>query len=323
VSARRTPLFIALVALVPALIAADRWAAAASDGERPPSVLVVTAHPDDESIFAGLIYAVVHRLGGSVDLAVMTDGAGGFRYASLAEPIYGLRLTDERVARANLPRIRQRELFAAADILGIGSLHFFDQPDLAYTEDARAVLEQQWDAAEVRTRLGGLLERGRYELVVVPLPTAATHGAHQAAAILTLEAVAALPQAERPAILGGASARRGPTEPAFAGQPGFPITRVPPGRPVLVFDRTAKIDLQAGLDSRTIVDWVMAAHKSQGRSQGPTEEELELYSEFAQNDDAAVALAEALFARLARPEPGHASSEIHPPRWYGVCPVDP
>jgi hypothetical protein len=97
---------------------------------------------------------------------------------------------------------------------------------------------------------------------------------------------------------------------------------VPPERPVLVFDRTTKIDLQAGLDSRTIVDWVMAAHKSQGRSQGPTEEELELYFEFAQNDAAADARAEALFARLARPEAERAAA-IHPPRWYGVCPVDP
>jgi hypothetical protein len=89
-----------------------------------------------------------------------------------------------------------------------------------------------------------------------------------------------------------------------------------------VFDRTMKIDARAGLDSRTIVDWVMAAHKSQGRSQGPTEEELELYFEFAQNDDPADARAEALFARLARPEAERAAA-VRSPRWYGVCPVEP
>jgi hypothetical protein len=89
-----------------------------------------------------------------------------------------------------------------------------------------------------------------------------------------------------------------------------------------VFDRAVKIDVRAGLDSRTIVDWVMAAHKSQGGSQGPTEEELELYFEFAQNDAAADARAEVLFARLARPEAEQAAA-IHRPRWYGVCPVEP
>ena len=49
-----------------------------------PRILLVTAHPDDDAAFTGLVYQVTHQLGGVVDLAMVTDGSGGVRYATLA-----------------------------------------------------------------------------------------------------------------------------------------------------------------------------------------------------------------------------------------------
>lgn len=88
------------------LLAASAHVEVASAVHDPPRVLVVTAHPDDETIFAGTLYKIARVLEGRVDLFVLT-----------------------------------------------------------------------------------------------PLPIATTHGAHQAAALLALEAVAALPPAQRPALL--------------------------------------------------------------------------------------------------------------------------
>src|SRR6266513_5463315 len=66
----------------------------------PPRVLIVVAHPDDESCFAATVYEIAHNLGGTVDQLVITNGEGGYRYSLLAESYYGVKLTDEAVGRA-------------------------------------------------------------------------------------------------------------------------------------------------------------------------------------------------------------------------------
>ncbi len=43
-----------------------------------PKVLVVNAHPDDETSFPILLYKITHDLKGTADLALLTDGSGGF-----------------------------------------------------------------------------------------------------------------------------------------------------------------------------------------------------------------------------------------------------
>src|SRR5712691_8335608 len=75
-----------------------------------PNVLLVTAHPDDDALFGGAVYKITHQLGGRVDLFLVTNGEGGFHYSTLSEPIYGLKLSDEKVGREYLPGIRKREL---------------------------------------------------------------------------------------------------------------------------------------------------------------------------------------------------------------------
>jgi hypothetical protein len=82
--------------------------------QEAPKVLVVTAHPDDDATMAGTNYKIVHDLKGTVDIALITNGEGGYKYSTLAEDIYGLKLTDEAVGRKYLPEIRKKELEAGA-----------------------------------------------------------------------------------------------------------------------------------------------------------------------------------------------------------------
>src|SRR5689334_16749139 len=94
-----------------------------------PKVLVVTAHPDDETAMAATIYKITHELNGLVDQCVITNGEGGYKYSTLAEAYYGLELTDEKVGRENLPRIRKQELINAGKIISTNNIFFLDQKD--------------------------------------------------------------------------------------------------------------------------------------------------------------------------------------------------
>ena len=44
-----------------------------------PKVLVITAHPDDETAMAATIYKITHELNGLVDQCVITNGEGGYK----------------------------------------------------------------------------------------------------------------------------------------------------------------------------------------------------------------------------------------------------
>src|SRR5476651_1102 len=104
----------------------------AQDVVRGPHVLVVMAHPDDESTFSVTLYKIVKEQHGTVDLFVITNGEAGFKYCTLAEQYYGVDLTDEKAGRKNLPRIRKKELANAGKILGVSQYFFQDQPDAHY-----------------------------------------------------------------------------------------------------------------------------------------------------------------------------------------------
>ena len=58
---------------------------AAQNASTPVKVLVVVAHPDDETAMAATIYKITHEQGGIVDQAVITNGEGGYKYSLLAE----------------------------------------------------------------------------------------------------------------------------------------------------------------------------------------------------------------------------------------------
>ncbi len=271
------------------------------------------AHPDDETTFAATLYKTATHLDGACDLVVITNGEGGFKYSTLSEPIYGLELTDEQVGREHLPAIRKRELLAGCAILQVREVVFLNQRDHRYTQDPHEVLDPAagvWDLPEVRARLAGLLARGGYDFVFTLAPEPETHGHHKAATILALEAVAGLPVGERPVVLCATVTGGDEPAPTFAGLAEFPITSIRTDVAPLVFVRTTPFGYRGRLDYRIIVNWVIAAHKSQGTMQlAAGRGERELFYFFSLNGDDALPRARALFTRLAEPQ--------YPAKTYG------
>jgi LmbE family N-acetylglucosaminyl deacetylase len=262
-------------------------------------VLIVVAHPDDDVDFAGAVYKLTHVLGGKADLCVVTNGEGGFRYATLAEQIYGLKLTQEAVGRKALPAIRKKEARAGGAITGISNFFFLDQFDKAYTENVQEVLKSQWDTAFVRRRLSEILRNGRYDFVFVAEPNKTTHGAHQAASLMALLAVAAMPPGRRPVFLATNTYKKGETPPNYTGRDDFPFAAARPVDSPPEFDLTMPFGYQDRLDYKIVVNWVIAEHKSQGVMQLYMNSlDVERFFMFAIDDDAAVARTRALFARL-------------------------
>lgn len=269
-----------------------------------PRILCVCAHPDDETTFAATLYKISTFLDGACDLVTITNGEGGFKYSTLAEGLYGLELTDEAVGRAHLPAIRERELVEGLRYLGLRRLYLLDETDHRYSQDPLEVLGPEaevWDLAEVRADLDRILARGRYDLVLTLAPTPTTHGHHQAATLLALEAVARLPEEQRPDVLAARTREEGDGAGELAPLPGFPTTELLPGS--FTFDRTQAFGHRDRLDYRIVVDWVIAAHKSQGTMQtfmrrGTAEE----FRVFALSPPGALERTGELFERLERPQ---------------------
>lgn len=256
------------------------------------------AHPDDEVMYAATLYGIAQHLDGEIDVAIITDGSGGFDYAMLAEPIYGKTLARELEARTYLPAVRKDEMLRGAEILGLRNVFFFDEFDHMYLLDADTVLQHVWDSDHVRRHLADLLRKGEYDAVFTLLPTEDTHGHHKSAGILALEAVQELPEDDRPAVLGALATAAGDT-PTFSGLAGYPDTRPRSPIPELAFDRRRPLEVDSLLTYQVIVNWVIAEHKSQGTLQLLVDEwDVEHFWLYEMNSDAAAARARGLFERL-------------------------
>ncbi|MEO8664020.1 MAG: PIG-L family deacetylase [Ignavibacteria bacterium] len=238
--------------------------------EIPPKILVVTAHPDDDATFAGTNYKITHDLKGIVDIAVITNGEGGYKYSTLAEDIYGLELTDEAIGRKYLPDIRKKELEAGGKIIGIRNFYYFNQKDHRYitTADIREILDSNiWDLNYIKSELKNIIEREKYDYVFILCPTLTTHAHHSAVGILALETVNSMDSSERPIILGGSSITLPDTSKfIYHGLEDYPVTNVSDTIP-FSFDRTQKFGYKDVLDYKIIVNWLIAEHKSQGTMQ--------------------------------------------------------
>jgi LmbE family N-acetylglucosaminyl deacetylase len=257
---------VAVVVLLTGFTAAQQSIPAPVSGAAPPRVLIVVAHPDDESCFAATVYEITHNLGGTVDQLVVTNGEGGYRYSLLAESFYGVALTDEAIGRAALPEIRKRELLEAGHILGIANHFFLDQRDLRYTEDIDEVLGEHWSPGVVLGEVERRVAAGNYDFVFTLFPSPDTHGGHKAATLTALNAVQSGAN-RRPVVLGCQTSRSG--DQAQLSWKGFqsaqhPFSVLPQ---VFVTDRTVKFGFKDALDYQIIVNWVIAAHKSQGAFQ--------------------------------------------------------
>lgn len=266
-------------------------------------VLIVTAHPDDDATFAATVYKITHDLHGRVDLALITNGEGGYKYSTLAESYYGLPLTNEKVGREYLPTIRKKELMAGGAIVGIRNYYFLEQRDNLYTLDVDSVFAHVWDVAGTRERLRDIMQRGGYHYVFCLLPVPETHGHHKGATILALEAAQELPIERRPVVLAADTKRKGDTAAmTFRGLPNHPLTKLSATAPSFTFDRTTKFGFKNVLDYHIIVNWLIAEHKSQGTMQLLMNAgDIETFWYFDANDSSRIAMTRALFERLAAP----------------------
>lgn len=238
--------------------------------DNPPKILVVTAHPDDDAAFAGANYKIIHDLKGTVDIALITNGEGGYKYSTLAEDIYGLELTDEEVGRKNLPAIRKKELEAGGKIIGIRNYYYFDQKDHRYitSADIKEILDSNiWDLNFIRNKLTEIIQTEMYDYIFILTPSLGTHAHHSSAGILALECVNALDSNTRPIVLGGSGSSKTDTVKfIYKGFQGYPITNVSDTIP-FQFDMTQKFGYKDVLDYKIIVNWLIAEHKSQGTMQ--------------------------------------------------------
>ena len=228
----------------------------------PGKTLLVVAHPDDEYYFAATVYRMAVQLGGRVDELIITNGEGGFRYSTLAEPYYKKSLTVEVIGRKDLPAIRRKETMHAGKILGIQKHFFLDQKDEHFTTDEEEGPKHSWDSAFVTNKIETLVRHGHYKYILslfLALPRATTHGHHQAATMLAACAIRALPEGLRPVLLG------------------FDTDPVPYALPLqadkglrwasnyaYAFDRTTTFGFQNALSYQIVVSWMITEHKSQG-----------------------------------------------------------
>jgi len=100
-------------------------------GRRPPRLLGIFAHPDDETVCAGGTLARYASAGADISVVSFTKGgAGQIRDAGAA-------------TRATLTAVRQRELDAAGKELGLTRTRCLDHPDGSLSElDDGVLLEQ-------------------------------------------------------------------------------------------------------------------------------------------------------------------------------------
>ncbi len=233
-----------------------------------PKILIVTAHPDDETAFAATIYKVTHELNGIADIVLVTNGEGGYKYSTLAEEVYHKELTNEQSGRASLPTIRKKELMSGGAYIGLRDYHFMDEQDTGYTLNADSVLNLVWDTSSIISKIKNLHKKHAYDFVFTLLPTESTHGHHKAATILALRAIATIPVDKRPIIVGcSVSDTNEQSTISFKGLNSYPLTAMKQANPIDHFNRLTSFGFQQKLNYSIIVNWLIAEHKSQGAMQ--------------------------------------------------------
>ena len=225
----------------------------------PGRTLLVVAHPDDEYYFAATVYRMAVQLGGRVDELIITNGEGGFRYSSLAEPYYGKSLTTEAIGRKELPAIRRKEAINAGKVLGIEKHFFLGQKDERFTTDKEEGPNHLWNSSIITAKIAALVKQEHYRYIFLVLPRLTTHGHHQAATALAVSAIQALPENLRPVLLGF------DTDAAdYVPSPPLEQAQRWTSTYAYAFDRTTAFGFQNALTYQVVVNWMIAEHKSQG-----------------------------------------------------------
>jgi N-acetyl-1-D-myo-inositol-2-amino-2-deoxy-alpha-D-glucopyranoside deacetylase len=123
-------------------------------------LLVVSPHPDDESLAAGGLIQAVLAAGGVVDVLLVTDGDDNPWPQRWLER----RLTIDAAARARWAVRRRGEVIAALDRLGLTarSLHALGWPDMGVTARLRG------DHAAAVAAFAGVISTTRPTLIALP-----------------------------------------------------------------------------------------------------------------------------------------------------------
>jgi len=258
-SARPHKDLLSLLVIAAAAALFSLASSAQTSPKAPGRILLVVAHPDDEYYFAATTYRIAVELQGTVDELVITNGEGGFHYSTLAEPYYHEALTTEAVGRKELPAIRREETLNAGRVLGIREHYFLDQKDETFTTDENEGLTNLWDTEFITTTIADLIRGKHYQYVFTILPRSSTHGHHQAATILALRAVASLPEAMKPVVL-GFDTNSAEYRPAQKNQDAYRWT---PAH-TFAFNRDATLGFHHALNYQMVVSWMIAEHKTQG-----------------------------------------------------------
>ncbi|MGH7966210.1 MAG: PIG-L family deacetylase, partial [Candidatus Binatia bacterium] len=153
------------VAPKPSPLFEETWVPFQTSDLTGQTVLVLSPHPDDESIGCGGAIALHRRKGDPVKVVFLTDGRRGDETQRYDPQVY--------IA------MRQREARAAGAVLGVTDMEFWNEPDRGLLPDS-ATLQ----------RLVTLLDNYQPSLIYAPSPLE-FHPDHQAAAELTWRAVQA------------------------------------------------------------------------------------------------------------------------------------
>jgi N-acetylglucosamine malate deacetylase 2 len=265
-----------------------------------PHVLVIQAHPDDETSFPIILYKITHDLKGTVDLAQITDGQGGFNGSELGSVYYGYNLIDSTVGRSELPRIRKKEVMEAGDIMGIRQYYFLEQPDDYYNlNPIPYVTGQRWDIPYVEKKLDQILAKKQYDFIITMFPFAGQHGHHKTAIIMALRALQRYKGAKKPVIIAGSTYKDEKPE-MYAMLDGFPETTIKKNAPAFYIDVATHFGVGKQVSYKTVAQWVIACYKSQGDMQESDiyKGDKETFRLFDINDDTAIQKTTAFFSQL-------------------------
>jgi LmbE family N-acetylglucosaminyl deacetylase len=137
----------------------------------PERVMVIVAHPDDAEFFCGGTVAHWTNGGAEVTYLILTNGNKGS--------------DDPKMTPEKLAAIRQREQRAAADVLGVKNVIFYDEPD-----------GELLSTLDLRKRVVAEIRRYQPEVVIGPDPSRfffadsyINHADHRAAGLVTIDAV--------------------------------------------------------------------------------------------------------------------------------------
>lgn len=266
-----------------------------------PKVLIVTAHPDDETMFPVTVFKITHELKGSADLALITDASGGFN-GMIASMYYGMNMLDSIVGRKKLPLIRKKEMMAAGEILGLGNYFFFDQIDDYYNRNEKPYVEgKRWDIGYIERHLDGILKKGNYDYIFCLVPHDGQHAHHKAASLCALRAVQRFQGPKKPLILGGQAMNKSYSF-RFSSLEGYPETQISTMAPVFEFDRSFGFGEDNKHSYMIVADWVKASHKSQSgdMNQAMHRGELETFWYFQLNGNERISEVSTLFDMLKK-----------------------